>query len=96
MTASKVTTIRSQILRISGYQGPYNRLQGVSITPETCVAITPESCVAITPITRKFEIFLDIQGENLRFRSNFWISAKGHFCGFGFYNTNQSEISRRE
>ena len=88
MTASKVTTIRSQILRISGYQGPYNRLQGVSITPETCVAITP--------ITRKFEIFLDIQGENLRFRSNFWISAKGHFCGFGFYNTNQSEISRRE
>ena len=27
-------------------------LQGVSITPEPCVAITLESCVAITPITR--------------------------------------------
>ena len=44
----------------------------------------------------KNRIFLRILAENSSFRSNFPISAKGHFCGFDFYKTNHSEISRRE
>ena len=51
---------------------------------------------AVRPITWKFGFFLPILAESCSFRSNFPISAKGHFGGFDFYNTNQSEISRRK
>ena len=35
------------------------------------------------------------RGEKFRLMSKFPISEKGPFCGFGFCNTNHSEISRR-
>ena len=58
----------------------------------------------ITPI-ENLVFFVRIQCEKLRFRSNFLISAKGHFCelyfktsitlkfrgGNDFYNTNHSK-----
>ena len=65
---------------------------GVVITPETGVAITPitrnflilpkfifAEMTIITKITRKFEIFLRILGEKLRFFLTFTISAKSRF-----------------